>query len=49
MISGTEHYSVASHSWSCAAAPIHNDDGKLIGVLDSLVRLSFRIHICSVW
>ncbi|WP_259415623.1 sigma-54-dependent Fis family transcriptional regulator [Bacillus toyonensis] len=34
MISGTEHYSVASHSWSCAAAPIHNDDGKLIGVLD---------------
>ncbi|BAR84059.1 sigma-54-dependent transcriptional activator [Bacillus thuringiensis serovar tolworthi] len=34
MISGTEHYSVASHSWSCAAAPIHNDDGKLIGILD---------------
>ena len=28
MISGTEHYSVASHSWSCAAAPIHNDDGN---------------------
>ena len=34
MISGTEHYSVASHGWSCAAAPIHNDDGKLIGILD---------------
>ncbi|EMA6342943.1 sigma-54-dependent Fis family transcriptional regulator [Bacillus cytotoxicus] len=34
MISGTEHYSIASHSWSCAAAPIHNDDGKLLGVLD---------------
>ncbi|PEV15591.1 sigma-54-dependent Fis family transcriptional regulator [Bacillus cereus] len=34
MISGTEHYSVASQSWSCAAAPIHNDDGKLIGILD---------------
>ncbi|HDX9544668.1 sigma-54-dependent Fis family transcriptional regulator [Bacillus cereus] len=34
MISGTEHYSVVSHSWSCAAAPIHNDDGKLIGILD---------------
>lgn len=29
MISGTEHYSVASHSWSCAAAPIHNDDGEI--------------------
>ncbi|MGG5783333.1 sigma-54-dependent Fis family transcriptional regulator [Bacillus albus] len=41
MISGTEHYSVASHSWSCAAAPIHNDDGKLIGVLDFSCAIEF--------
>ncbi|HDR7659911.1 MULTISPECIES: sigma-54-dependent Fis family transcriptional regulator [Bacillus] len=41
MISGTEHYSVASHSWSCAAAPIHNDDGKLIGVLDFSCPIEF--------
>ncbi|QEL85413.1 sigma-54-dependent Fis family transcriptional regulator [Bacillus mycoides] len=41
MISGTEHYSVASHSWSCAASPIHNDDGKLIGVLDFSCPIEF--------
>ncbi|MDM5188639.1 sigma-54-dependent Fis family transcriptional regulator [Bacillus sp. DX4.1] len=41
MISGTEHYSVASHSWSCAAAPIHNDDGKLIGILDMSCPMEF--------
>ena len=41
MISGTEHYSVASHSWSCAAAPIHNDDGKLIGVLNFSCPIEF--------
>ncbi|PFJ37910.1 sigma-54-dependent Fis family transcriptional regulator [Bacillus thuringiensis] len=41
MISGTEHYSVVSHSWSCAAAPIHNDDGKLIGVLNFSCAIEF--------
>ncbi|PWE72686.1 sigma-54-dependent Fis family transcriptional regulator [Bacillus cereus] len=41
MIIGTEHYTVASHSWSCAAAPIHNDDGKLIGVLDFSCPIEF--------
>lgn len=41
MISGTEHYSVVSHSWSCAAAPIHNDDGKLIGVLNFSCPIEF--------
>ncbi|MDF9527734.1 sigma-54-dependent Fis family transcriptional regulator [Bacillus cereus] len=41
MISGTEHYSVVSHSWSCAAAPIHNDDGKLIGILDFSCPIEF--------
>ncbi|MEB9404436.1 sigma-54-dependent Fis family transcriptional regulator [Bacillus cereus] len=41
MISGTEHYSVVSHSWSCAAGPIHNDDGKLIGILDFSCPIEF--------
>ncbi|MEJ8548707.1 sigma-54-dependent Fis family transcriptional regulator [Brevibacillus borstelensis] len=34
LISGTEHYSVASHKWSCSAAPIHDEEGRLVGVLD---------------
>nr|WP_270584436.1 sigma-54-dependent Fis family transcriptional regulator [Bacillus smithii] len=34
MINGTEHYSVASHNWTCSAAPIRNDDGALIGIID---------------
>lgn len=34
MITGTEHYSIASHQWSCSAAPIRNDDGKLMGIID---------------
>lgn len=34
MVTGSEHYSVASHRWSCAAAPIHDDHGKLLGILD---------------
>ena len=34
LISGTEHYSVASHKWSCSAAPIHDEEGRLVGILD---------------
>ena len=34
VITGTEHFSVGSHPWSCAAAPIRNDDGKVIGIID---------------
>lgn len=34
LITGTEHFSVGSHKWSCAAAPIRNDDGKVIGIID---------------
>lgn len=43
MINGTEHYSVASHSWSCSAAPIRDESGALIGVLDISAPLS-RSH-----
>ncbi|PLR81291.1 sigma-54-dependent Fis family transcriptional regulator [Bacillus canaveralius] len=33
-INGTEHYSIASHQWSCSATPILTGDGLLMGVLD---------------
>ncbi|WP_312107920.1 sigma-54-dependent Fis family transcriptional regulator [Brevibacillus reuszeri] len=39
MINGTEHYSVASHRWSCYAAPIHDEKGALLGVIDVSSRL----------
>ncbi|MGM0710362.1 sigma-54-dependent Fis family transcriptional regulator [Brevibacillus parabrevis] len=34
MVNGTEHYSVASHRWSCFAAPIRDDSGSLLGIID---------------
>jgi sigma-54 dependent transcriptional regulator, acetoin dehydrogenase operon transcriptional activator AcoR len=34
MVTGTEHFSMASHHWSCSAVPIHNQEGSLIGVID---------------
>lgn len=43
MINGTEHYSVASHRWSCFAAPIHDEKGALLGVIDVSSRLE-RSH-----
>lgn len=33
-INGAEHYSVASHRWSCSATPIFQENGQLIGVID---------------
>ncbi|MFB6465522.1 sigma-54-dependent Fis family transcriptional regulator [Cytobacillus sp. Hz8] len=33
-INGAEHYSVASHRWSCSATPIYQENGQLIGVID---------------
>jgi len=29
-----EHYCRAQHGWTCSAAPIHNDKGKIIGIID---------------
>ena len=29
-----EHYCKAQHGWTCSAAPIHNDKGKIIGIVD---------------
>jgi len=31
---GAEHYCEAHHPWTCSAAPIHDDKGNLIGVLN---------------
>lgn len=32
-LGGPEHYNVHFHQWSCSSAPIHDTNGKLIGVL----------------
>ena len=34
IIHGPEHYSIASHQWSCSATPIIHEDGSLLGVID---------------
>ncbi|GAA4713970.1 sigma-54-dependent Fis family transcriptional regulator [Brevibacillus fulvus] len=34
MVIGTEHYSVASHHWSCSASPIRDEQGQLLGIVD---------------
>lgn len=31
---GPEHYCVKHHDWTCSAAPIHDEDGHIIGCLD---------------
>ena len=32
-ISGEEHYCKKFHTWTCSAAPIHNNNGQIIGAL----------------
>ncbi|WKB37061.1 sigma 54-interacting transcriptional regulator [Terrilactibacillus sp. S3-3] len=47
-IIGSEHYAVASQSWSCSAAPIRSPDGRLLGILDASLPgcdQSFRQYI----
>lgn len=41
-IGGPEHYNVNYHQWSCAAAPIQDSKGKLIGVLTLLGHYSLK-------
>ncbi|OBR96925.1 limonene hydroxylase [Clostridium ragsdalei P11] len=31
---GAEHYGVKQHSWTCSAAPIHNEDGDVVGCIN---------------
>lgn len=33
-ISAKEHFITAYHKWTCSAAPIHGEDGKIIGTLN---------------
>jgi PAS domain S-box-containing protein len=33
-VSGGEHYCRKHHPWTCSGAPIFNDDGQMIGVLE---------------
>ncbi|MGD9569951.1 MAG: sigma-54-dependent Fis family transcriptional regulator [Sedimentibacter sp.] len=35
---GAEHYCSIYHNWVCSTAPIHNQDGKLIGVLSMIAN-----------
>ncbi|EGL82899.1 putative phytochrome sensor protein [Caldalkalibacillus thermarum TA2.A1] len=34
MVVGAEHYALASQHWTCAAAPIRDQQGNILGVLD---------------
>ena len=36
---GPEHYNIHHHDWTCAAAPIHDTKGNIIGVLNMSGRL----------
>lgn len=42
-ISATEHFITAYHRWTCSAAPIHDDDGVIIGTLN-LTGASSSVH-----
>lgn len=40
---GREHYCIRSSYWTCSAAPIHNEDAKIIGALD-ITGPSGKVH-----
>ncbi|RKD28808.1 sigma-54-dependent Fis family transcriptional regulator [Thermohalobacter berrensis] len=42
-VSGSEHFIKAYHRWTCSAAPIKNNEGKIIGTLD-LTGYSEFVH-----
>jgi PAS domain S-box-containing protein len=42
-ISATEHFITAYHRWTCSAAPIHNEQGDIIGTLN-LTGSSELVH-----
>lgn len=42
-ISGEEHFIKAYHTWTCSGAPIHDEDGNIIGSLD-LTGNSDAVH-----
>ncbi|MFT9846339.1 sigma-54-dependent Fis family transcriptional regulator [Aneurinibacillus sp. REN35] len=47
-IIGFEHYSKASHRWSCFSAPIRNDRNEIIGIIDvSTMKVHDDLDILS--
>ncbi|MBA4602049.1 sigma-54-dependent Fis family transcriptional regulator [Thermoactinomyces mirandus] len=34
VVTGSEHYALASQPWTCSAAPIRDDEGDLLGVIN---------------
>jgi len=42
-IYAAEHFSLSCHPWTCSAAPIHNPEGKIIGVLNMSGRFE-KVH-----
>lgn len=42
-ISGDEHFINAYHAWTCSGAPIHDENGNIIGALD-LTGASDAVH-----
>jgi sigma-54 dependent transcriptional regulator, acetoin dehydrogenase operon transcriptional activator AcoR len=42
-VSATEHFITAYHRWTCSAAPVHNENGEIIGTLN-LTGSSELVH-----
>lgn len=42
-VSATEHFIAAYHRWTCSAAPIHNENGEIVGTLN-LTGSSELVH-----
>lgn len=40
---GAEHYGVKQHSWTCSAAPIHDEEGNLIGCIN-MSGIYYKAH-----
>ncbi|MFE4810713.1 sigma-54-dependent Fis family transcriptional regulator [Peribacillus simplex] len=48
-VTGVEHFSEAFHNWTCSAAPIKNNQGKLVGVLAiSTIRKQLDLKLLSL-
>lgn len=46
---GAEHYCKRQHGWTCSAAPIHDEKGKIIGVIDlSGDFYDYQIHTLGI-
>lgn len=43
-VHGAEHYAIASQNWVCSAAPVRDEQGNLLGVLDVSSRLDSCAH-----